>query len=164
MSEHSQHLQEAIDTVQRDGLMLPDQPGSQYPQLPSDITMVDDDGLMEYFSELTAWGDFIASKVAFAGVEERHAQRALDLAEATATSRHWTGASGERVAVMKKRVAEDPEVVRALSELDRRHAYRKVIEVMQDNNDRDTSLISRELTRRTSQQGSMVKRRDRWVP
>ena len=124
---------------------------------------LDDDALMALFSELTAWSDYVSAQSAIAQIDERSAQRQLDLAEAMATGKHWSGASGERVAVMKKKVAEDPEVVQALDLLDERHAYRKLIEVLVANTERNAALVSRELTRRTASAHTNTRRRDRFA-
>lgn len=152
----------ALKDLSASGLNMPTGPDDDIPRLPTDITELDDPGLMNLFSALVAWADYVGAQVALAQIDERNSQRALDYAEASATSRHWTGGSGERVAVMKKKVAEDDEVVTAYDALDTHHAYRKLIEVLAANLDRDTQLISRELTRRTASAGSTTRRKDKW--
>lgn len=154
----SDFSRQALEKARSGGFPVPTAPQSQPPGLPSDITLVDDEHLMQLFGELTAWADFACTQVAVAQVDERAAQRLLDVAEAGATARTWT--TGDRVAVVKKRVAEDGQVLRATAALDEAHAYRKVLESIQANIDRDTALVSRELTRRTSS----VRSRREWSP
>jgi len=51
---------------------------------------------------------------------------------------------------MKADVAGSPEIIKLSEELETLYAYRKMIEVMFFNLERDSALISRELTRRAS--------------
>lgn len=159
----SARSQAAVSEIRLSGFSLPSSPEDSIPAVPQDITELDDDALMHLFSELTAWSDYVSAQCAIAQIDERDAQRSLDLAEAQATGRHWTGGSGDRVAVMKKKVAEDDDVIRALDTLDERYAYRKLVEVLAGNLDRDIALVSRELTRRTAGSAGLPKRKDRWT-
>ena len=132
------------------GLFLPIKPDIEIPDLPTDITELDDDSLMELFVILTGWSDHISAQVAVAMVDEREAQRDVDVAEAQAMVRHWKGGSGDRVAIVKAQIAADPDVIELHDHLEERYAYRKLVEVLANNIDRDAALVSRELTRRTS--------------
>lgn len=120
------------------------------PKLPKDITSLHDENLMQLFSEFTSWVDYLSVQVACAQVDERAAQRALDAAEAKAMASGWEGGRDARVALAKAKLATDPTVMALSEELDEKHSYRKLIETLANNMDRDAALLSRELTRRTS--------------
>lgn len=153
----------AIGQLNGSGFALPPSPEDAIPTLPGDITDLDAEGLMDLFTRLTAWSDYLSAQVAIAQIDEREAQRRVDVAEARATSSNWTGGSGDRVAVMKAKAAADPDVLDAYELLDERHAYRKLAEVLATNLDRDIVLVSRELTRRTAGSSGLSKRKDRWT-
>lgn len=159
----SERALSAIGKLSGSGFTLPTSPEDSIPTLPEDITDLDAEGLMDLFTRLTAWSDYVSAQVAIAQIDEREAQRRVDVAEARATSSNWTGGSGDRVAVMKAKAAADPEVLDAYELLDGRHAYRKLVEVLANNLDRDIVLVSRELTRRTAGSSGLPKRKDRWT-
>ena len=148
----------AINALDNQGLNLPKSPKGNVPSLPSDITSVADDGLMDLFVLFTSWSDYIGVQVACAQVDEKAAQRALDLAEIASYAQSST--TGGRVTDNKAKAALHPQVVSAQETFDNRYAYRKLIESLQASVERDAALISRELTRRTSITST---RRDRWT-
>lgn len=132
------------------GLALPSKPKYDIPKLPRDITDLPDEDLMDLFVTLTAWSDFLSSQFAVAAIDEREAQRLLDTAEAKAMIGGWKGGSGDRVAIAKANIAVDPSVTAYREDLDTKHAYRKLVETLTQNVERDSALVSRELTRRTA--------------
>jgi hypothetical protein len=143
----------AIDVLSTKGFIIPSKPTYEIPALPRDITDLNDDDLMELFVELTSWNDYVAPQLAVAAIDEREADRYVSVLEATAMVNHWKGASGERVTIAKANIVIDPKVIEAKEELDSKYAYRKLIETLLQNLERDTALVSRELTRRTSNSG-----------
>lgn len=143
----------ALNQLENNGLSFPAKPRYEIPQLPRDITDLHDDDLMDLFVTLTAWSDYLASQFAVAAIDEREAQRVLDAAEARALISGWKGSSGDRVAIAKANIAIDPQVTQYREDLDTKHAYRKLVETLTQNVDRDSALVSRELTRRTSDSG-----------
>lgn len=147
MHEQSEH---AAALLKKQGFRLTNKPDMSIPVLPEDITSIGDEDLMDLFVELTAWNDYISVQVACAQIDERAAQRVLDYAEATALAGAHGGSSADRVAVSKAKVAIDPEVRRIREDLDEKYAYRKLVETLAGNVERDAALVSRELTRRTS--------------
>lgn len=159
----SMNSADASDNVRMQGLSLPDIPREEVPSLPRDITSLSDEDLMELFVALTAWNDYTAVQVVFAQVDERDSQRALDMAEARATAANWTGGKEDRVAITKAKVASDPDSAAARERLDYRHAYRKLVEAIAANLERDAAIVSRELTRRTSS-SPITRRSSRWSP
>jgi hypothetical protein len=152
--------EQALAEVEKTGMYLPYKPKYDIPQLPDDVTDLIDEQLMELFGQFTAWSDFIAAQVACAQIDERAAQRVLDYAEAGAMVSGWAGKGADRVSVAKAQKLLDPDVKRIAEDLDAKHAYRKLVEVIATNLDRDTNLLSRELTRRTSDRAP---RKARWA-
>jgi hypothetical protein len=140
----------AKESLKEQGLFLPVKPDIEIPDLPTDITELDDDALMELFVILTGWSDHLSAQVAVAFVDEREAQRDVDVAEAQAMVRNWKGGSGDRIAIVKAQIASDQAVIDLHDRLEEKYAYRKLVEVLANNIDRDAALVSRELTRRTS--------------
>lgn len=116
------------------------------PQLPPDITEIDDEELMLLFTELTSYLDFISFQVSLAQIDERDAERKLDIAMATAMANQPKALA----AVIKAAALADPAVVSLSEDHSVKYNYRKIIEVMAGNLERDMNLVSRELTRRTA--------------
>jgi hypothetical protein len=119
--------------------------------LPSDITMLTSEQLGEKFTALTAWADYAASLLAVAQIEERTAQRRLDLLENTLLVRKMgTAVKGERITLVKAQISIDQDVLDLSQEYEDKYAYRKLVEMMLANYERDIALVSRELTRRSN--------------
>jgi hypothetical protein len=127
-------------------------------EMPSDVTLLSSEQLAEKFTGLTAWADYIASQLAVAQIEERSAQRALDLAEnRLLVTRMGSAARGERVTLVKAQVSTDEKIVELSQTYEEKYAYRKLVEMLLNNHERDLTLISREITRRGSDQRAMRK-------
>ena len=145
----------AYDILQYQGLEVPDSAELTIPQLPKDITILDDEELMELFTAQTSYMDFLSFQVALAQVDERDAERKLDEAIAISTANQPKGLA----AVIKAAALSDPKVSKLSEEHSVKYNYRKIIEVMANNIERDMYLVSRELTRRTSGGGPMTRAR-----
>lgn len=158
MSEASE---QAHAKLLKQQLRLPEQPDYEIPGLPEDITELDDQMLMALFTLLTSWADYVTGQLACAQIDERSIQKSLDISEATALLGGWKGGSDARVAIAKAAVATDPEVLRLRDGLDEAHAYRKLIEVLSNNLERDAALVSREITRRSAAEPRRA-RANRW--
>lgn len=127
-------------------------------EMPADITMLSSEQLAEKFTALTAWADYIASQLAVAQIEERNALRKLDFLEnKLLVSKMGTAARGERITLVKAQIAIDQDVVDLSQEYEEKYAYRKMVEMLLNNHERDLSLVSREITRRGSDQRAMRK-------
>jgi hypothetical protein len=144
---------ETLAQIKNLGFGFTERPELDIPSLPRDITELDDDGLMDLFVQFTQWNDHLSGAQAIAILNEREAQRALDSAEAAAMLSNWTGTKGDRVALVKATIADSPKIKELQYELDKAYAFRKLIETKTMNVERDAQLVSRELTRRTSDGG-----------
>ena len=108
-----------LDSLGELGISLSAKPGYGIPDLPRDITELDDEGLMDLFVQFTQWNDHLSGAHALAVINEREAQRNVDVAEARA--------------------------------------------MMANNVERDSQVVSRELTRRTSDGGGMRSRQRKFT-
>ena len=153
---------DVLAAVNELGFSLTAKPEYEIPALPRDITELDDEGLMDLFVQFTQWNDHLAGAHAIAIINEREAQRNLDTQEAASMLRHWTGAKGDRVALIKAQIASTTEVKDLQHDLDVKYASRKIIETRTLNVERDSQVVSRELTRRTSDGGGMRARTRRF--
>lgn len=152
------HSDAAVERLEKKGFRLAKKPEFEIPSLPMDITDLGDDALMELFVVLTSWTDHISSQLAIANIDEREAERSVSAAEAQAMLNNWKGGSGDRVAIAKAQIAIDPEVQDLVRNLDKKYAYRKLVETLYQSVERDAALVSRELTRRTSDNSSYKSR------
>lgn len=158
--KHDTLAGQALKDLKDQGIQIPEKPGYDIPRLPVELTDMGDTDLMEMYSRLTAYADFIAVQVSCAVIDERQAEKRLQSAEQRAMVEHSTGGKSEsRVTFARAQTALDPKVRELKGELDHAYAYRKLIEAMAGNIERDTFLVSRELTRRTS---DVNRRSNRW--
>lgn len=152
----------AMDTLVAQGIREPKKPGYDLPELPRDLTSVGDEDLMVLYSEYTAYSDFVGVQVSCAQVDERSLEKRISSLESMKMLASKANGGAEKlVTYAKAAVAQDPQVVKLKEELEVVYAYRKLIESLSNNLDRDSNLISRELTRRTS---SSNRKSNRWAP
>ena len=130
-----------------------------FPQLPTDVTLVDSGELMELFVCFTEYTNFATTQVAYAKIDERSIEAKATKKYNALMSDIGSGSRPERVTVQKSQAASNPEYMELLSEVEYATAYRQLMEAMLENLDRDSKLLSRELTRRTS---STESRSNRW--
>lgn len=138
----------AYDELLGQGLSLHPQPNTEIPILPADLTSIEDEDLMVLYSLLTAWSDFVSAQVSCAQVDERSAEKKLSHSENLLMIA--SGDRGDRVTYARAQVAAEPMIVALKEEIENLHAYRKLVETLSMNIERDAALVSRELTRRTS--------------
>lgn len=149
---------QALSTIRAQGIRILSEPSKRAPALPGDVSSLHEEDLMEMFTELTSWVDFLAVQVAASQIDERSAERELSTAEAVEL---MSSQVKEPVTKAKARISLLPHIQALQDSLDERYAYRKCIEVIAENVQRDAALLSRELTRRTS--GSTpIKRGRNW--
>jgi hypothetical protein len=142
----------ALDRISGWGIHFA-KPEDNQAQLPSDITDLSSEQLAELFTKLTAWADYIASELAVAQITERAAQRSLDLTEnRLLVERMGSAVKGERITLVKAQISLDPTLVELSGKYEEAYAYRKLVEMLLSNHERDLSLVSREITRRASDQ------------
>jgi hypothetical protein len=95
--------------------------------------------------------------MAMAVLEERAALKKKDFAENTMLVRRMgAGVKGERITTVKAEVAIDPAIVELDNDYEEKYAYRKLVEMLLNNHERDLQLVSREITRRNSNRRDFV--------
>jgi len=126
-------------------------PSDEQVVLPSDITDVSSEELGGLFTRLTAWTDYITSQLVMAQLDERSAQKSLDYNEnIMLVKRMGAQTKGERVTTVKAQIAVDDKIVDLANVYEEKYAYRKLVEMLKENHERDLQLVSREITRRSS--------------
>jgi hypothetical protein len=147
----------AIEKFQDWGLTFR-KPSEEQVELPPDITMLNSEQLGEIFTRLTAWTDYIASQLVHSQLEERAAQKAMEYNEnLLLVKRLGAGVKGERVTTVKAEIAVDENIVRLSNQYEEKYAYRKLVEMLLNNHERDLSLVSREITRRSNDSRALRK-------
>jgi hypothetical protein len=87
-----------------------------------------------------------------AQLEERAALRKKDFLENTMlVKRMGSQVKGERVTSVKAEIAISQDVVDLDNDYEEKYAYRKLVEMLLTNHERDLSLVSREITRRSNE-------------
>lgn len=141
------------------GLHPPLKPNGVTPVLPEDVTDLSDEDLMILFADFTAWADYGSSQLAVCVVEEREQQRMLDLKKAQRISKGSKGSVSE----IKAHAEEESENEAIL--VSERFAYRKILESITGNLERDAALLSRELSRRLGDKpGGLSTRKSKMFP
>jgi hypothetical protein len=67
------------------------------------------------------------------------------------------GVRGERVTTVKAEIAIDENIVNLSNQYEEKYAYRKLVEMLLNNHERDLSLVSREITRRSNDSRALRK-------
>lgn len=140
----------AIDRFKEWGLNFR-KPEDEQVTLPSDITDVSSEELGLLFTRLTAWTDYISSQLAMAQLEERSAQKSMDYQENLMLVRRMGAqVKGERITKVKAEISVDDKIVSLSNLYEEKYAYRKLVEMLKENHERDLQLVSREITRRSN--------------
>lgn len=143
--------------------MLSSRPAYDLPEIIADLTLIDDDALMEMFSHAVGWQNFAASVSVEAEIREADCEYEMEKAESEAVVAAWSGTSKDRVTVAKAQRALDPKVNDLRQKWLNAKGARKRAQVVRDNCERVVNLVSRELTRRVGRESS-DRRQNRWNP
>ena len=149
--------------LEKEGLSLPEQPKFEIPDVPTRITEMGDEDLMNLFVRHTRWRGYLSGQFALAEVDERYAEDLLTKLEAEALIKNWGGAREDRVTIAKAERESAPEVIEAKDKLHVAYARRKLIGALVDSSDKNVAVISRELTRRVGAEPT-ERRERRWTP
>jgi hypothetical protein len=138
---------EAKRQLDRQSIFMPTRPDDESPGLPDDPTELDDSELMSLFVQLTRWAEYLSAQLAAAEVDERYADAALEKIKAIKSLENKTE---KTVTAAKAHAWTDEDFLEAHGEYQRAHAYRKMVGVAFQNSERNSTLLSRELTRRVN--------------
>mgnify|MGYP003346956814 CR=1 FL=1 len=153
--------QKAVDILRKQGFRLDSTLEIEVPSLPADVTELGDEDLMLLYNRFTQYYDFLCAQVACAQIDERDLEKTLELEESRCLL-DKPAVKSERVAILKAQVASDPAICDLTETYTEAYNYRKLIEMMASNADRDIYLLSRELTRRTAGANHYQNRRNKW--
>jgi hypothetical protein len=134
---------EAKAKLDRQRIGVPTRPAVDEPELPDDPTDLTDSELMRLFTRTTKWSEFLGTQLAVAEVDERCAEAILDKAKVLSGLDFRTTKGRESVRVDHEYWTLQDEYLEA-------NAYRKLIKVKFDNAERNSAMLSRELTRRVN--------------
>jgi len=148
-----------LSPMMQSGIELP-KPSYAQATLPPDITELSSEQLAEMFTILTGWADYMSSQLVQAQLAERDALRKSELAESRALVKLTAGApKGTTVSLIKAQIDIDPDILDLRDKYEEKYAYRKILEMMLNNQERDITLVSREISRRSQTMG----RRDSFI-
>lgn len=138
----------AVERAKEDGFALPRRPSEDIPGLPDDITSLSDIELMEAMREQTAWLEYAGYRLVRGEIEERELE--LEINQRIAVRLSGERGGTERVSIAKAQAEADPEIQDLRQQHMQAQAYRKLVSNLRDATERRITLVSRELTRRTS--------------
>lgn len=139
-----------IDQLIKQGLPFKTTLNVDVPELPEDITSVDDQQLMSLATKYMANYNFMLTQVAVAEIALIEVENEYAIVEAKALLTKTTGKSTEKSTMLKALVLTDPDIQTLSTKKLRTYAYHKMLKTVLENLERSYQLVSRELTRRTS--------------
>ena len=142
-----------LTPMMQGGLSLP-KPAYNQAILPPDITELSSEQLAEMFTILTGWADYMSSQLVQAQLAERNAQVKLDrLTNRLMVEKMGAATKADKVTLIKAQIHNDPDVLDLEDAYEEKYAYRKILEMMLTNQERDITLVSREISRRAQTMG-----------
>ena len=134
-------------------------PSFDVPELPHDLTILDEQDLMILYGEYVAWQNFAATRQSEAEVDEARAEAAQRYAEDIV----MMGAGKGEVTITRAKMSGRNAVVDARNDVIQAYANRKTAQIVYANCERVVNLISRELSRRIASTPT-ERRNNRWNP
>lgn len=149
-----------LDMLDGQGLGVDRAPDLNRPSLPEDITELGDEELMVLYTQFVSFSDFVNTQLSCAIIDEKELERLVDVAESGELMRQTGLANAKTSVTAIKALVELADSVREAKIAHiQKYAYRKLLETLANNSERDSAVCSRELTRRTS--GDNFKTRSR---
>lgn len=148
-----------LDQMDAQGLSIPREADLPNPELPADITDISDEDLMILYTQFSSYSDFVNTQLSCAIVDEKALERRVDYEESMAMLRAQSNSAKVTVTVLKAQVDADPALISLRQDHLNKYSYRKLLETLANNCERNSAVCSRELTRRTS--GDNFKTRSR---
>jgi hypothetical protein len=129
---------------------LPERPGTSLPEIPNDLEDMSDRTLMSLYTEVVAWVNYSKAELSKAEISEEGSLAALKHIETVVLLQYGDTNKSERVTMAKARRDVHPEVMDKRGTYQQSRAYRKLVSTVFDRGERNTSVLSRELSRRIS--------------
>ena len=151
--------------VYRDlGIEEPSNPEFGLPKLEPDIDDLTDKQLMNLYVQLTRWTDYFQNQLAIEEIYEHHAEAEIKKLEGLYLTRNRPERASEAVTWVRAQMESDPDIRSARDALKLFYARRKLKQMLFEAAERDASVVSRELTRRTDTKNRGYDRANRGAP
>lgn len=151
----------AYAALKAQGMTFNDRPGQEIPEIPDDLTDLDDHALMTLYATFVAWSEYAASQCACSIIDEKDAERrALGLERQAQLEFR---AQGLNVTDARSSAKDSETVSKAFDAHFEAESYRRLVESIVTATERSAALLSRELTRRTGASAEKSRRQGSWI-
>lgn len=138
----------AIADLKEQGLVVNEGYGYDAPSLPSDITDMIEEHVMDLYSKYVAYLEFISLQRWCAEVDKVEAEKNLSLIKAK--KKLELKSSGKALAMIDAEIEVDPDYQEKVNTLQELTNYHGLINIISERLSKDISLINREITRRVN--------------
>jgi len=138
----------AIADLKEQGLVVNEGYGYNAPSLPSDITDMIEEHVMDLYSKYVAYLEFISLQRWCAEVDKVEAEKNLSLIKAK--KKLELKSSGKALAMIDAEIEVDPDYQEKVNTLQELTNYHGLINIISERLSKDISLINREITRRVN--------------
>lgn len=138
----------AIEKLKSQGLSINETYGYDAPNLPQDVTELDDQSIMELYAKYVAYLEFINLQAWCAQVDTSEAEKNLSLKRAR--KKLELKGSGKAVAMLDAEIEVDEEYRAAFDKHQELANYHGLLNIISDRLSKDISFINREITRRVN--------------
>lgn len=138
----------AIADLKEQGLVVNEGYGYNAPSLPSDITDMVEEHVMDLYSKYVAYLEFISLQRWCAEVDKVEAEKNLSLIKAK--KKLELKSSGKALAMIDAEIEVDPDYQEKANTLQELTNYHGLINIISERLSKDISLINREITRRVN--------------
>jgi hypothetical protein len=137
-----------ISALQQQGMDVNQHYGYDAPSLPSDITGMSEEQVMDLYTKYVAYLEFINLQLWCAEVDKSEADKQTALVRARKKLSLKT--TGVAVAMMDAEIEVDPEYRSRADTFQELSNYHGLIQIISERLSKDISLINREITRRVN--------------
>jgi len=138
----------AIADLKEQGLVVNEGYGYNAPSLPSDITDMVEEQVMDLYSKYVAYLEFISLQRWCAEVDKVEAEKNLSLIKAK--KKLELKSSGKALAMIDAEIEVDSDYQEKANTLQELTNYHGLINIISERLSKDISLINREITRRVN--------------
>lgn len=137
-----------ILSLKKQGMFVNEKYSYDAPSLPTDITSMMEEEVMDLYTKYVAYLEFISLQLWCAQVDKAEAEKLLNVIRAK--KKLDLKSSGKAVAMIDAEIEVDPEYQEKSDALQELSNYCGLIELISDRLSKDISLINREITRRVN--------------
>jgi hypothetical protein len=137
-----------IQSLKQQGLAVNERYSYDAPSLPSDITSMMEEEVMDLYTKYVAYLEFINLQLWCAQVDKAEAEKVVTLVRAE--KKLTLKSSGKAVAMLDAEIEVDDEYRTKVDALQELSNYCGLIEIISERLSKDISLINREITRRVN--------------